>query len=130
MSLAVELSGVAFGYRPGQRVLEDVELELGEGEFVAVAGPTDVGKTTLVRIMLGLERPGEGTALLFSGAGPSLLPSSLPWLPRPAVGGGRRRAGDGAGGRLGGAAGDREAGSRGSDTTIASSSPRPSVGWG
>ena len=65
MSLAVELSGVAFGYRPGQRVLEDVELELGEGEFVAVAGPNGGGKTTLVRIMLGLERPGEGTALLF-----------------------------------------------------------------
>ena len=65
MSLAVELSGVAFGYRPGQRVLEDVELELGEGEFVAVAGPNGGGKTTLVRIMLGLVRPGEGTALLF-----------------------------------------------------------------
>jgi zinc transport system ATP-binding protein len=65
MSLAVELRGVAFGYRPGQHVLEDVELELGEGEFVAVAGPNGGGKTTLVRIMLGLERPGEGTALLF-----------------------------------------------------------------
>ena len=65
MSLAVELRGVAFGYRPGQRVLEDVELELGEGEFVAVAGPNGGGKTTLVRIMLGLERPSEGTALLF-----------------------------------------------------------------
>ncbi len=65
MSLAVELSAVAFGYRPGQRVLEDVDLELGEGEFVAVAGPNGGGKTTLVRIMLGLVRPGEGTALLF-----------------------------------------------------------------
>jgi zinc transport system ATP-binding protein len=65
VSLAVELSGVAFGYRPGQHVLEDVQLELGEGEFVAVAGPNGGGKTTLVRIMLGLERPGEGTALLF-----------------------------------------------------------------
>jgi zinc transport system ATP-binding protein len=65
MSLAVELRGVTFGYRPGQHVLEDVELELGEGEFVAVAGPNGGGKTTLVRIMLGLERPSEGTALLF-----------------------------------------------------------------
>ena len=73
MSLAVELSGVAFGYRPGQRVLEDVELELGEGEFVAVAGPNGGGKTTLVRIMLGLERPGEGTALLFGEPAHRLL---------------------------------------------------------
>jgi len=65
VSLAVEFSGVGFGYRPGQRVLEDVGLRLGEGEFVAVAGPNGGGKTTLVRIMLGLERPTSGTALLF-----------------------------------------------------------------
>jgi zinc transport system ATP-binding protein len=65
MPLAVELRDVAFGYRPGQRVLEDVNLSLGEGEFVAVAGPNGGGKTTLVRIILGLERPSSGTALLF-----------------------------------------------------------------
>ncbi len=65
MPLAVELDGVSFGYRPGQSVLEDVDLELGEGEFVAVAGPNGGGKTTLVRIVLGLERPTEGVALLY-----------------------------------------------------------------
>jgi zinc transport system ATP-binding protein len=65
MSLAVELRGVSFGYRPGQRVLEDVDLAFGEGEFVAVAGPNGGGKTTLMRIVLGLERPSEGSALLY-----------------------------------------------------------------
>ncbi|MGH3066261.1 MAG: metal ABC transporter ATP-binding protein [Gaiellaceae bacterium] len=65
MPLAVELEGVSFGYRPGQRVLEGVDLKLGEGEFVAVAGPNGGGKTTLIRILLGLERPSEGKALLF-----------------------------------------------------------------
>jgi zinc transport system ATP-binding protein len=65
MPLAVELGGVSFGYQPGQRVLEDVDLRLGEGEFVAVAGPNGGGKTTLVRIVLGLERPAEGNAFLF-----------------------------------------------------------------
>ena len=65
MPLAVELRGVSFGYRPGQRVLEKVDLRLAEGEFVAVAGPNGGGKTTLMRIVLGLERPGEGTALLY-----------------------------------------------------------------
>jgi zinc transport system ATP-binding protein len=65
MPLAVELRGVSFGYRPGQRVLEDVDLELGEGEFVAVAGPNGGGKTTLMRIVLGLERPTTGSALLY-----------------------------------------------------------------
>jgi zinc transport system ATP-binding protein len=65
MPLAVELAGVAFGYRPGQRVLEDIDLEIGEGEFVAVAGPNGGGKTTLVRLALGLERPSGGSALLY-----------------------------------------------------------------
>jgi len=65
LPLAVELTGVSFGYRPGQRVLEDVSLVLGEGEFVAVAGPNGGGKTTLVRIVLGLERPSAGSALLY-----------------------------------------------------------------
>ena len=68
MPLAAELSGVSFGYRPGQRVLEDVDLVLGEGEFVAVAGPNGGGKTTLVRILLGLERPSEGRASLYGEA--------------------------------------------------------------
>jgi zinc transport system ATP-binding protein len=65
MPLAVELAGVSFGYRPGQRVLEDVSLRHGEGEFVAVAVPNGGGKTTLVRLVLGLERPSAGKALLY-----------------------------------------------------------------
>jgi zinc transport system ATP-binding protein len=65
VSLAVELRRVSFGYRPGQRVLDDVNLALGEGEFVAVAGPNGGGKTTLVRIVLGLERPSAGAAFLY-----------------------------------------------------------------
>lgn len=65
MPVAVELEDVSFGYRPGQRVLEGVDLQLNEGEFVAVAGPNGGGKTTLVRIVLGLERPTAGAARLF-----------------------------------------------------------------
>jgi zinc transport system ATP-binding protein len=65
MPVAAELEHVSFGYRPGQRVLEDVSLRIGEGEFVAVAGPNGGGKTTLVRLVLGLERPSQGSALLF-----------------------------------------------------------------
>jgi zinc transport system ATP-binding protein len=63
--VAAELRGVAFGYRPGQRVLEDLDLRIEEGEFVALAGPNGGGKTTLVRVLLGLERPTAGKALLW-----------------------------------------------------------------
>ena len=61
----VELEGVSFGYRAGVRVLEDVSLEVGAGEFVAIAGPNGGGKTTLLRLVLGLERPTTGTVRVF-----------------------------------------------------------------
>jgi len=62
----VELDGVSFGYRAGVRVLEDVSLTVGAGEFVAIAGPNGGGKTTLLRLVLGLERPAAGTVRVFS----------------------------------------------------------------
>lgn len=65
MPLAVQLRDVSFEYAPGRPVLEDVNLEFRQGEFVAVAGPNGGGKTTLVRILLGLQRPTAGKALLY-----------------------------------------------------------------
>lgn len=62
---AVRVANVSFGYRPGRAVLRGVDLVIESGEFVAVAGPNGGGKTTLLRIALGLERPDEGEALLF-----------------------------------------------------------------
>ncbi len=62
---AVQLSNVSFAYRTGVRVLEDVSLAIAPGEFVAIAGPNGGGKTTLLRLILGLERPGAGTVRLF-----------------------------------------------------------------
>jgi zinc transport system ATP-binding protein len=63
--LAVELTDVAFAYQAGPRVLSGVNLAVEEGEFVAIAGPNGGGKTTLVRLVLGLARPDEGTVLLY-----------------------------------------------------------------
>jgi zinc transport system ATP-binding protein len=65
MSLAVELRGVTFAYPGGASVLRGVDLSVERGEFVAVAGPNGGGKTTLLRVLLGLERPSAGEALLF-----------------------------------------------------------------
>jgi zinc transport system ATP-binding protein len=65
MPLALELDGVSFAYRAGQPVLADVDLAVEEGEFVAVAGPNGGGKTTLVRLALGLARPTAGSVRLF-----------------------------------------------------------------
>jgi zinc transport system ATP-binding protein len=65
MQLALELRDVSFAYGAGPPVLENVQLAVEPGEFVAIAGPNGGGKTTLVRVALGLERPGSGAALLY-----------------------------------------------------------------
>jgi zinc transport system ATP-binding protein len=65
MPVAVELRSVDFGYDPGRLVLADVDLTIDSGEFVAFAGPNGGGKTTLVRLLVGLERPTRGEVRLF-----------------------------------------------------------------
>ena len=65
MSLAVEFDGVDFAYGQGPAVLSGVDLRVEEGEFLAIAGPNGGGKTTLLRLALGLERPERGRVLLF-----------------------------------------------------------------
>ena len=62
----VELDGVAFAYPQGQLVLHDVDLRVGEGEFVAIAGPNGGGKTTLVRLAVGLAEPTSGRVERFT----------------------------------------------------------------
>jgi zinc transport system ATP-binding protein len=49
----------------GDHVLEDVSIDIQEGEFVAVLGPNGSGKTTLIRAMLGLEPVAHGSVSLF-----------------------------------------------------------------
>ena len=46
-------------------MLDDVSLAVEAGEFVAIAGPNGGGKTTLLRLVLGLERPPAGTVRVF-----------------------------------------------------------------
>jgi zinc transport system ATP-binding protein len=58
--LALRLQGVSFAYGHAPPVLRDVDLEVERGEFVAIAGPNGGGKTTLVRLVVGLEQPTSG----------------------------------------------------------------------
>ena len=82
MPPAVELRDVDFAY--GEvAVLEDVDFAIAEGEFVAIAGPNGGGKTTLLRLVLGLERPDRGTVRLF-GDDPASRRSGIAYLPQRA----------------------------------------------
>ncbi len=47
--------------KAGVKALQDIDLEIGEKEFVAIVGPSGCGKTTCLRIVAGFERPTSGT---------------------------------------------------------------------
>ena len=56
----VSLQGVTKSYGPKRGVM-DLDLDVGEGELLAVLGPNGAGKTTSVEIMEGYRRPDRGT---------------------------------------------------------------------
>jgi putative ABC transport system ATP-binding protein len=61
--LLYELSDVSKVYGQGERevrALSDVDLSVGDGEFLVVAGPSGSGKTTLLQLIGGLDRPSSG----------------------------------------------------------------------
>lgn len=59
----VELNDVSltFGGREGLLALNQVSIEVAEGEFVAVVGPSGCGKSTLMKLVTGLLPPNSGT---------------------------------------------------------------------
>lgn len=68
------LEGIGKTYRQGRRlstVLQDVQLTIEEGEFLAIRGPSGSGKSTLVRILGLLDTPTAGSIELFGAALPS-----------------------------------------------------------
>ena len=60
-----KLQGVELNksYR-GRKVVDDVDLEIGQGEVVGLLGPNGAGKTTTFYILVGLARPDSGRVLL------------------------------------------------------------------
>lgn len=58
----IKLDHLTFKYEQNERnVLDDITLEIKEGEYVAIVGKTGCGKSTLVRLLLGFEKPTSGT---------------------------------------------------------------------
>ncbi len=67
LSGGLELSNISFRYVPdGPLILDNVSLKIRPGQYVAVVGETGCGKSTLMRLMLGFEKPQKG-AVYYDG---------------------------------------------------------------
>ena len=60
----LNLQGICWNSPDGKNVLRDVDLKIGEGKLIAITGPNGGGKTTLARVMVGIEQPASGSILL------------------------------------------------------------------
>lgn len=60
----VAFENVRFGYEAGTEVLHEVNLEIQNGDVIAVLGPNGAGKTTLVKHAIGLLKPKAGRVLI------------------------------------------------------------------
>lgn len=61
----IEVEHVSFSFSRTANVLEDITLSVHKGDYLGIIGPNGGGKTTLLKIMLGLLRPTSGSIKLF-----------------------------------------------------------------
>lgn len=57
----IEVEGLSFGYERSEPLLEGATFTVDQGDFTSIIGPNGGGKTTLVKLLLGLLKPRTGT---------------------------------------------------------------------
>ena len=61
----LELKDVCFA-RDGKQILDNVNLVINDKKFVAITGPNGGGKSTIAKIIMGIEKPDSGK-IIFNG---------------------------------------------------------------
>lgn len=61
----IEINDLTFAYGPTEPILQDVNLAIEAGDFASIIGPNGGGKTTLVKLILGLLQPQKGQIKVF-----------------------------------------------------------------
>lgn len=77
---AIEIEGLSFSYDDTE-VLRDVNLKLHQGEFLGIIGPNGGGKTTLLKLMIGLLRPDRGSIKIL-GKSPKEVRHRIGYVPQ------------------------------------------------
>jgi taurine transport system ATP-binding protein len=70
---AISVRDVSLSFKQGKayrKVLSDISLDIAEGEFVVVLGASGSGKTSLLRMLAGYERPSTGSLVVLGDASP------------------------------------------------------------
>jgi ABC-type multidrug transport system ATPase subunit len=86
----LSLKDVSFSYRPGREVLKGVSLSVERGEQVALIGANGVGKSTLLKLFVGLLEPQFGFVEV---CGMSVERKNIPSVRRAAGAAPKRRGG-------------------------------------
>jgi zinc transport system ATP-binding protein len=76
----IEIHNLNFSFN-GQAVLQDVDLDVKEGDFMAMIGPNGGGKTTLLKLMLGLLAADSGSIRVF-GERPRAVSHRIGYVPQ------------------------------------------------
>jgi ABC-type bacteriocin/lantibiotic exporter with double-glycine peptidase domain len=67
--LSIRMEQVSFAYQDGEVVLHPFDFHAQPGDLIAITGPSGEGKTTLLRLLLGLVSPQTGTASIIDAQG-------------------------------------------------------------
>src|ERR1700709_2033937 len=71
---AIEMKNIVKKYGDGFPAVNDVSIDVADGEFMILVGPSGCGKSTLLRMIVGLEDITSGDMVIGGEAGHSLLP--------------------------------------------------------
>ena len=64
--MELKVSGLNFSYNKGKSVLQDLNFNVAAGEVLGILGTNGTGKTTLLKCILSILRPGKGSIVCCS----------------------------------------------------------------